>query len=120
MECLGRSRNPFSVTISAWISKEKHKAISIKLCRGNVYKACLKKEFIANPNNNKASDYTILLGDDENVIEDFVRSEIETFSKLYGLPKKRCFSYTINPKNRFSHEDDLLTENCLNNSQEVV
>lgn len=101
----GRSKNPFSVTISAFLKQDKKIVVSIKLCRGNKYKACLNNEYEPNPNNNKASDYTIEIGDTEDAVEQFVREQIEAFSNLHGLPEKRKYAFTINPKLRFWYEN---------------
>lgn len=104
----GRTQNPFSVTISVFLERDKKMAISIKLCRGNRYKAFVKIDdgYEINPNNNKASDYTIDVGDSESDVECFVREHVEAFSKLYGLPEKRWFSHTIDKKFRFWKEEE--------------
>ena len=94
----GRTKNPYSVTVSAWLDKNKYRCVSIKLCRGNVFKACIIEDYEPNPNNIKASEYNIVLGEEAVAAEQFVRAEIETFSDLYGLPEMRRFAFTINSK----------------------
>lgn len=98
----GRTKNPFSITINAFISKEKQETISIKLGRGNKYRACFTKEI--NPNNNKASDYTIEIGEDYKKVEDFVRKEVEKFDKENGRKEKQEYVFTINPMYRLREE----------------
>ena len=98
----GRSQNSFSITINTFISIEKQKAISIKLGRNNKYKVCFTKEI--NPNNNKASDYTIEIGEDYKKVEDFIRKEVEKFDKENGRKEKQEYVFTINPIYRLSEK----------------
>lgn len=90
----GRTQNPFSITINSFISIGKSKGISIKLCRNNKYKACFTNE--VNPNNNRASEYVIELGEDEKEVEKFVREEVEKFYIKYGKNEKQEYVFTIN------------------------
>lgn len=98
----GRTKNPFSITINTFISMEKQKAISIKLGRNNKYRACFTKE--TNPNNNKASEYTIEIGESIEEVEDFVRKEVEKFDKENGRKEKQKYVFTINPIYRLREE----------------
>ena len=91
----GRTKNPFSISVNTFISMEKQKSISIKLCRNNKYKACFTNEI--NPNNLKASEYTIELGENEEVVEKFVRQEVEKFYIENGKNQKQKYVFTINP-----------------------
>lgn len=91
----GRTKNPFAITINTFINKDKRRAISIKLCRNNKYKACFTKE--VNPNNNKVSEYVIELGEDEKYVEEFVRKEVEEFCINNGKNKNQKYVFTINP-----------------------
>lgn len=90
----GRSKNRFSVTFSSFIDRQKNISVSIKLCRGKVYKGCFTTEW--NPNNNKAKDYTIELGTRENAIN-FLKNELEKFTYKYGVQEKQNHIITINP-----------------------
>jgi len=90
----GRSRNPHSVTVSSWIDRNKKIRISIKLCKGNIYKACFTDEI--NPNRNKAKDYVIELGTEESAIK-FLNKELEKFTNEYGMKNEKRHVFTINP-----------------------
>lgn len=98
----GRTSNPFSITISAFLVRDKERAISIKLCRNNKYKACFTSE--CNPNNNCAKEYVIELGEDENGVEEFVREKIVNLCNTHGMPDKQEFVFTINPIYRLREE----------------
>lgn len=53
---VGGTKNPYSITLSACLDREKQKAVSIKLMsRSFVYMA--SEELVINPNNLKASDF---------------------------------------------------------------
>ncbi len=98
----GRTKNPFSIILNIFLSREKRKAISIKLCKGNKYKACFTNE--VNPNNNKASEYTIEIGEDKTQVEKFVRKEVEKFYKENGKSQKQKYVFTINSIYRLYEE----------------
>lgn len=91
----GRSKNPFSITISTFINMQKNKAISIKLCKDGKYRACFTEEY--NPNNNKASDYSIEIGKDEESVEQFIKKEVEEFYLKNGKCQKQDYVLTIDP-----------------------
>ena len=101
----GRTQNPFSITINAFLDINKRRAISIKLGKGNKYKACCTNEI--NPNNNKSGDYNIGFGDDEDEVEVFVRNAVETFSNEFGIPAKQEYVFTINQIYYLRDEEDL-------------
>lgn len=90
----GRSKNRFSVTLSSFINREKNISLSIKLCKGNVYKACFTNEW--NPNNNKASDYVIELGTRKDA-QEFINNELAKFTLKYGKQDSKSHIFTINP-----------------------
>lgn len=98
----GRTGNPFSITLNSFITVEKQKAISIKLGRDNQYRALFTKEI--NPNNNKANEYTIELGKEEIKVINFVKNEVEKFTKQNGKKEKQKYVYTINPIYRLGQE----------------
>ena len=99
----GRTANPFAVTLSTDIGYKEgiyyklkaRRAISIKLCRDNVYRACFTEE--TNPNNNRVGDYTIEVGKENEEAVDFLQSEIEKFVKVNGIAEKQDYVFTINP-----------------------
>lgn len=98
----GRTSNPFSITLNSFMTREKQKTISIKLGKDNQYRACFKQEI--NPNNNKASEYTIELGKEEKNVADFVQKEVEKFTKQNGKKEKQDYVFTINPMYRLRKE----------------
>ena len=100
----GRSKNPFSITISTIIDVKKQKGISIKLCRDEKYRACFTNEY--NPNNNKANNYTIEIGKEKEEIEQFVRKEVEEFYMKNGKSKRQEYVETIAPIYHLKKEED--------------
>lgn len=91
----GRTKNPFSITISTFINMQKNKAISIKLFKDGKYRACFTEE--SNPNNNKASDYSIEIGKDAENVEQFIKKEVEEFYLKNGKCQKQEYVFTIDP-----------------------
>lgn len=91
----GRTRNPFSITLSAFIKRGCSLNISIKLNKNNEYLYCFTDE--CNPNNIKSKDYDRSLGNDRKNVEEFVRDEVSNFCKEYGKAEKQEYVFTINP-----------------------
>ena len=91
----GRTKNPFSITLNTFIDMKKKKGVSIKLCRDNVYRGCFTNEI--NPNNNKVSEYTIEIGEENSEVIEFVEKEILKFVNKYGKTEKQEYIFTINP-----------------------
>lgn len=90
----GKTKNPFSVTISAYISRNIRSILSVKLVKNNVYKACYTDE--VNPNCNKAKDYTIELGSSHTDVIHFIEKEMKRFTNQYGRPQEAEY-ITYNP-----------------------
>lgn len=91
----GKTSNPFSITLSAFIKIGCSLKISVKLSKNNKYVACFTDEY--NPNNIKVKDYNINLGTDNANVKRFIKSEINEFCKEYGKPEKQEYVFTINP-----------------------
>lgn len=91
----GRTKNPFSITLSCYLDSKHRLGISIKLGRQNKYKGCFTTE--VNPNNMMAKEYDIELGTDEKAVEEFVKKEITNFCGKYGKKERQEFVFTIDP-----------------------
>ena len=81
---IGGTKNPISITFSAFKSREQKKYISIRLSRGT-YMAADCDEI--NPNNMKASEYTIYVENTINECEEYIWREMETFRHKFGDPE---------------------------------
>jgi len=97
--CVGRRRNPFSITLNAFIDRERKAAISLKLNgRTLAYMANLDYEW--NPNHLKSADFNVYVGNTVNECEEFVWRRMEDFSREHGKPTEqqdhyveRCLSW---------------------------
>lgn len=101
----GETQNLFSITISRDECIKNKCAISVKLCRDGIYRACFTSE--TNPNRNKSSEYTIEIGKENKDVESFIKQEINKIDEKYGESKKRVFVFTTNPiyENSFFRKD---------------
>lgn len=90
-----RTKNPFSIVLSAFIKIDCSLKISIKLNKNNEYLACFTNEY--NPNNIKVKDYNIKLGTDVKEVEKFAKKEISKFCEKYGKPESQEYVFTIDP-----------------------
>lgn len=88
----GSSSNLFSITLSHPNLCKVDKSISIRLCKGNIYKASLKREY--NANNIKAAEYNIEMENDIEKIKEFIIKEIK---KVDIKSSKQEFVFTENP-----------------------
>lgn len=80
----GGTKNPLSITLSAFIDQNKRKYISIRMV-GGAYMAADCNE--ANPNNNtELSRYTIYVGNTVNECEEYVWRHMKDFHMEYGDP----------------------------------
>lgn len=91
----GRSKNPFSITISHSEGPKQKCYVSVKLGRDNKYKIAYTNE--ANPNNSKVSDYNILVGESEEDVLKLVKKEVNSYIKKFGKPKQQEYVFTYNP-----------------------
>lgn len=100
---VGGKRNPYSITLSAYIDQIKKQSISIKLDgRTFAYLACFKDEI--NPNRLKASDFTFYIGNTINECEEYIWRKMEDFEKLYGRPPDKSTHFT----ERFLNIDEKM------------
>ena len=79
----GGSKNPLSITLSAFVPGHAPKCISIRMVKG-AYMATYCSDI--NPNNTPLSEYTIYVGNTVNECEEFVWREMETFRRQFGDP----------------------------------
>jgi hypothetical protein len=83
---VGGSAMPFSITLSAITREKQPKSISLKLC-GRTYAYMASFKHVYNPNNLKAKDFQIYVGNSLNEVEEFVWRIMEDFRKEYGDPE---------------------------------
>ena len=88
---VGASKNPFSFTVSAIDGPKKSRYVSVKLVR-DTYMAC--NTYSYNPNDLKASDYNITLGNTVESVEEFVWPQMEDYRREYGDPQGHAFCVT--------------------------
>ena len=79
----GGSKNPLSITLSAFAGRGKEKCIALRMVKG-AYMAAETDEW--NPNNTKLSLYTEYVGNTVSECEEYVWREIEKFRAAYGDP----------------------------------
>lgn len=100
---VGRTSNPYSITLSAHLDRERQKAVSIKLMsRSFVYMA--SEELVINPNNLKASDFNKYIGSTINECEEYVWRQMEDFKNCYGNPTDEACYFT----ERFYKAEELI------------
>lgn len=85
---LGSSNNSFSITLSAFVDRDKYQSISIKLS-GKTYAYMAHLGARINPNNLKSGDYSIYVGNTINECEEFVWRSMEDFKNQFGNPTQR-------------------------------
>ena len=95
----GRTKNPYSITLSAFVSPEKRDCLSIRMVKG-AYMAADHTDI--NPNNTKLSAYTIYVGNTVNECEEYVWRRMETFRRTFGDPTEPPHRSTF----RTLHEAD--------------
>ncbi|WP_273484109.1 toll/interleukin-1 receptor domain-containing protein [Desulforamulus ruminis] len=90
---VGSSKNPFSITLRAFIDSERKQSISVRL-DGKTYAfmASLKDEW--NPNNISISDFNLYVGNTINECEEFVWRRMEDFKIQFGNPIEPATYYT--------------------------
>lgn len=82
---VGSKRNPYSITLQAFLDRDKKQSISLKLNgKSLAYMASLKGDW--NPNHLKSSDFTIYVGNSINECEEFVWRRMEDFKNKFGNP----------------------------------
>lgn len=79
----GGTKNPLSITLSAFVSRERKKSISIRMSKGTYMAADCDA---INPNNVKVSEFTIYIGNTVNECEEYVWREMESFRRKFGDP----------------------------------
>lgn len=90
----GRSKNPFSVTVSQILDKDRQINVSIKYCKDLRYRGCFTNEW--NPNRNHVSDYNIDFSSSFDVLT-FLENEMIQFTNKYGLSNYQDYVFTVNP-----------------------
>lgn len=87
----GGAKNPFSITLSAFISQRQRKSISIRLVKGRYMAAdCLD----VNPNKTRVSEYNIYVGNTINECEEYAWRIMEDFRSKYGNPQDKPHYFT--------------------------
>jgi hypothetical protein len=81
---VGKSKNPFSITLSA-ITDDKQLSISIRL-DGKSMAYMASDLGVINPNHLKATDFNVYVGNSVNECEEFVWRIMEDFRRLHGDP----------------------------------
>jgi hypothetical protein len=89
---VGASKNPFTITLSAFVDRDRSQSVSLKLNgRTYAYMAHLGNEL--NTNDLKISDFTIYVGNTINECEEFVWRIMEDFNQKFGAPPERAHHF---------------------------
>ncbi len=87
---VGSSKNPFSITLSAFVDRGKSLSVSIKLNgKTCAYMAHFGSEI--NTNELKSADFSIYVGNTINECEEFVWRNMEDFKKNFGTPPGKAY-----------------------------
>lgn len=98
---VGGTANPFSITLQGFRKAEEQMSISIKLCGvTRAYKASLSN--VRNPNNLKAKDFNVYVGNSINEVEEFVWRRMKNFRDMFGDPEGEAYHHAY----RFLSEQD--------------
>jgi len=89
---VGASKTPFSITLSAFINREKFQSISLKL-NGKTYAYMAHLGDETNTNYLKVSDFIIYVGNTINECEEFVWRIMEDFKQKFGDPPKKAHHF---------------------------
>lgn len=90
---VGGTRNPYSITLHAWLNQQENQSITLKLCgKTFAYKANL--DYVWNPNHLKSSDFNIYIGNSVNECEEYVWRVMEDFKRKYGRPITKQYQHT--------------------------
>lgn len=91
---IGGTRNPFSITLHAFIERDKKCSITLKLCSSdNSYMA--NDSDVINPNNLQPSDFKIYVGNTVNECEEFVWRKMQDFRDQFGDPSNKAYHSTF-------------------------
>src|SRR5581483_7321685 len=87
---VGRTANPFSISLHAFIKREQKASVTLKLNgRSFAYMATLKDEY--NPNHLLSKDFDIYVGNTINECEEFVWRAMEDFRRSHGDPPQQSY-----------------------------
>lgn len=91
---VGRTQNPYSITLSGFFGVQDINNISIKLMPLNSYRymGCFTKQ--GNPNRNLVNEYNIEIGTTVNEVEEFVWNELEKITDRLGKPNEKPTYFT--------------------------
>lgn len=87
----GGTKNPLSITLSAFISQDKRKSIAIRMVKG-AYMAAECSDI--NPNKTKVSAYDIYIGNTVNECEEYAWRIMDDFMRQYGKPQDTAVYFT--------------------------
>lgn len=89
---VGASKKPFSITLSAFIDRERRQSISIKLDgKTYAYMAHLGSEI--NVNDLRSDDFSIYVGNTINECEEFIWRKMEDFKNRNGNPTEKAHHF---------------------------
>lgn len=97
----GGTKNPYSITCSALINRDKKDCISIKLC-GTKYMAAFTDEY--NPNHLRSSHFDCYIGNSVEECEEAAWRKMEDFKNKYGNPTEKAYYSTTKFGLMKSHE----------------
>lgn len=83
----GRGKNPFSFTISGWISREKSIALSIRMDPAKSYQYMAADSEELNPSRIDKKCYKTPIGSTVNEVEEYVSRKIQQFIEANGKPE---------------------------------
>ncbi len=83
----GRGKNPFSFTISGWISREKSMALSIRMDPAKSYQYIVADSEELNPSRIDKKCYKTPIGSTVNEVEEYVSRKIQQFVEANGKPE---------------------------------
>jgi hypothetical protein len=89
---VGGKQNPFSITLHAWIDRERAESISVKL-KGRTYAYMATFEDVINPSNLKVSAFDIYVGNTINECEEFIWRRMEDFRRKFGDPVEDVYHH---------------------------
>ncbi len=87
---VGSSKNPFSITLSAFIDRDRRQSISIKL-NGKTYAYMAHLGTEIHTSYLKSNDFSIYVGNTINECEEFVWRNMENFRDKFGNPTEKAF-----------------------------
>lgn len=103
---VGATSNPFSIMLSARISREAQTTVSLKL-NGRTYAYMASFKWVTSPKHLKSADFDVYVGNSINECEEFIWRKMEDFRREPGDPEQKAHRF-VNKSFSNQEKDTLI------------